>query len=235
MNADTLVWFRREDHAGLVRRLLACLIDAAIIMAVLATPGILLQKMHADGEQASAARTVGASAVMLFGLFVSLLVAAPYHLLLRRTRGGTIGYRLTGVRLITMADAIPSWATLVRRFALSLIIPLLLYALMTPVLVARGQIDTPKHKQTSTPGQTIGGAIMFSIFFVIIFGNYWMIIRDPHRQALHDKWSRTWVVRSGARPAGTGTPIERAWILGPFVLGYWDVDPVEEVANIATV
>jgi len=235
MDADKLVWFQREDHAGLVRRLLACLIDAAIIMAVLATPGILLQRMHADGEQASAARTVGASVVMLFGLFVSLLVAAPYHLLLRRTRGGTIGYRLTGVRLVTMTNAIPSWPTLFRRFALSLIIPLLLYALMTPILVARDQIDTPKHKQAATPGQTVGGAIMFSIFFVIIFGNYWMIIRDPRRQALHDKWSRTWVVRSSARPAGSGTPIERAWIFGPLVLSYWDVDPAPEEATVATV
>ncbi len=234
MNADTFVWFRREDHAGLVRRLLACLIDAAIITAVLMTPLILLQKEQSGGEQTTAARTVGASVVMLFGLFVSLLVAAPYHLLLRRTRRGTIGYRLTGVRLVTMTDAIPSWLTLVRRLALSLVFPLVLYALLTAVLAARGQIDTPKHKQVSPPGQTVGSAIMFSIFSVIIFGNYWMIIRDPRRQALHDKWSRTWVVRSSARPAGVGTPIERAWILGPLVLSYWDVDPAPEPATVAT-
>lgn len=234
MNADPLVWFRYQDHAGIVRRLSACIIDAAIILGVLATPGILIQKMHLDSQEPTAARTVGATAVMLFGLLVSLLVAAPYHLFLRRTRGGTIGYRLAGVRLVTMTDVIPSWSTLIRRFALSLIIPLMLYALMTPVLAARGQLDAPRHKQASTPGQSVVGAIMFSIFFVIIFGNYWMIIRDPRRQALHDKWSRTWVVRSNARPAGAGSPIERAWVFGPLVLSYWDVEPSSEPAPVAT-
>ena len=237
MNADTLVWFRHEDHAGLVRRLVACLIDAGLLLAISSVPPWIAQSTrHGSTPTTTAPVPVSGVAVAILALVLVVIMTAAYHLPLRRTRGGTIGYRLAGQRLVNMAGQTPRWGTLVRRFALSLIFPLLLYALLiAPVLALRGESSTTSHRTASTPGQMIGGAIATTIVLLIALGNYWMIIRDPRRQALHDKWSRTWVVRSEARPAGSGVAIERAWILGPLVLGYWDVEPAEITSTFESV
>ena len=230
-----LVWYRHDDYAGIGRRLVACLIDAAIMLAVLATPGFFVSRMHLAPNAGQEAHPVGRGTLAVFGLALTLLIATPYHLVLRRTRGGTIGYRLAGIRLTTMMDTIPEWGTLARRFALSIILPLAFYAVVSAGMAAQSQPTGQRARPPASMGQAIGSTIMAAIIFAIVFGNYWIVIRDPRRQALHDKWSRTWVARKAARPAGIGRPIERAWILGPLVLPYWDVEPIEsaEAAAVA--
>src|SRR5262249_49970773 len=136
MDEAMFVWYRREDYAGIGRRLIACMIDAAIMLAILATPGVFVSRMHLAPNAAQEAHPIGRGALAVFGLVVTLAVATPYHLILRRTRGGTIGYRLAGIRLTTMMDTIPEWATLARRFALSIILPLAFYAVVSAGMAA---------------------------------------------------------------------------------------------------
>jgi uncharacterized RDD family membrane protein YckC len=236
MQQESLVWYRREDHAGLPRRLLACLVDAAILIAVLSAPGVIVTAMHQQTITAPAPnqRSAGRGTLAVFGLVVLLMIATPYNVFLRGTRGGTVGYRVAGVRLVDMSGGIPARATVLRRYLLSILIPIVFYVLLSAAFAARDQPMTTNAPPRPTAGQSVGGVIFLAIFMALLLGNYWMVIRDPRRQALHDKWSRTWVIRRSAVPAGVGRPIERAWVLGPLVLGYWDVEPLEQTQAATT-
>ena len=50
--------------------------------------------------------------------WVVLVVA--YHVAGRRTRGGTLGYRITGIRLINSENEPPRWGVLIKRFFLGM-------------------------------------------------------------------------------------------------------------------
>jgi uncharacterized RDD family membrane protein YckC len=50
-----------------------------------------------------------------------LAVPLLYHTALRRLRGGTLGYRLMGVRLVNQRGETPSWRTVGLRFLLGVV------------------------------------------------------------------------------------------------------------------
>ncbi|MBN2560862.1 MAG: RDD family protein [Phycisphaerae bacterium] len=49
--------------------------------------------------------------------------------------------------------------------------------------------------------------------------------KDPKRQAVHDQWSGTWLVRKKARPAGPAITAYQTKLLGTYLLTYIDVEP----------
>lgn len=112
-----------------------------------------------------------------------LVFACVYHIGLRRLPGGTLGYRLMGVRLVNEAGAPPEWKVLVKRFLL---------------------------------------AVPFVSFFGV---SYLLCRQNPRRQAFHDRWSGTWVVRKSARPLGPANRVYQSKLLGTFPLTYIDLEP----------
>ena len=51
-----------------------------------------------------------------------LVLAVVYHMALRRTRGGTLGYRVAGIRLVNSENMSPSWRVLIKRFFLGMLL-----------------------------------------------------------------------------------------------------------------
>lgn len=224
METFELVWFRPEDYAGLARRLAACLIDNALIIVGLFVLPWLLTKLMATPPATQPAHKVIPVALLIGAAIFWAIIAIPYHIGMRRTRGGTIGYRLMGIRIIDMRNAVPGTGILFKRLLLSLIFPAGFFVLIAFSTASSGA-KPPTHTQpAASPGQTVLNLVMLVIVVTIVFANYWSVSRSPRRQTQHDRFSATWVVRANAQPAGVGVPVERAWIVGPVVLAYWDVD-----------
>ncbi len=59
-----------------------------------------------------------------------------------------------------------------------------------------------------------------------MFGlSYFVCRRDPKRQATHDQWAGTWVVRRRAKPAGAADVTYQTKFFGTLALTYMDVEP----------
>ncbi len=79
--------------------------------------------------------------------------------------------------------------------------------------------------------RALAGRFLLAVPMALLFlAGYWRILRDRRRQAVHDRWAGTWVVKSGASPAGGAQPVLRSTLVGSMVLTWWDVEPVETVA-----
>src|SRR5262245_46433423 len=91
------VYYARRDYAGLLRRFLILLIDAVVVGAIflvaLVSPVIL-----------GANEQLGVHLVVVAFVGVSFL----YLVILGRTRVGTLGYLLTGVRIVDLRGNPPS-------------------------------------------------------------------------------------------------------------------------------
>jgi len=143
------VYYRREDYAGLWRRLLAAIVDAIVVVAALF------------------ALVIGTpSAASVFLTFIAWLALSFLYLVVcKRTRVRTLGYRLARVRLVDIRGESPRSLRVTFR---------LLLTLMGGYSSALGLVD-----------------------FLWITG-------DDHKQALRDKLAHTYVIRTGAQPAGRG-------------------------------
>lgn len=225
MESIELVWFHPQDYASLGRRLAACLVDNIVVVAAFfAVPWLISKYLPTPATTQPAHKMVTAGLIVAAAIFWAI-IAIPYHIGMRRTRRGTIGYRLAGIRLINMHNARPDTGVLFKRLLLSLVLPGIFAAFIT-FASASSPARPPAHSQPAvSTAQSITNLVMLAIVIIIIFGSYWSVTRSPRRQAQHDRFTGTWVVRAEARPAGVGVPIERAWIVGPVVLAYWDVDP----------
>lgn len=63
---------------------------------------------------------------------------------------------------------------------------------------------------------------------VLFFGvSYVLCPRNPRRQAFHDRWAGTWVVRKRARIAGPAKLAYQTRLIGTVLLTYIDVEPAE--------
>ena len=96
------IYFAPADCAGLFRRFLIAVIDYGIILAV----GAALQSL-AGSNRSSLARPTGAWIVLAFAYFVFL-----------ESRSGTVGYLLTGVRIVTLKGERPPLLRMAFRYLL---------------------------------------------------------------------------------------------------------------------
>jgi len=121
------VYFAPKDYASILRRLIAFLIDLIAVLLIyvvvyMVTALVILPKDVRDmpktpenthvmnAHMKPHARSMG-------WIWLGLTVA--YHILLRTTRGGTLGYRLTRIRLVDMTGRVPVLKALLRRFLLA--------------------------------------------------------------------------------------------------------------------
>ena len=107
------VYFRRQDYAGFGRRLLIVVADGLVAAGFCIPLATALWAVIPSEEQAAAV-TLPACAIVLFFYFVAL----------KRSRIGTLGYRIGGVRIVGLDGQPPGWFALTVR---------LLFAALGPV------------------------------------------------------------------------------------------------------
>lgn len=118
------VYFAPGDYAHLSRRFGVFLIDLSVVLLLAVgamipiTFALTPESVLKSSDAAPTPEVVSPYAKKAFvgGL---LLVGVPYHIALRRLRGGTLGYRLMGVRLVDATGQPPSWRALTKRFLLA--------------------------------------------------------------------------------------------------------------------
>lgn len=190
--ADAVI-FARSDYASLRRRIAAALVDIGVVFAILivlstvamwlVVPPEVWKAPKSPQRQRSISRHMRPINAQLLGGWMAL--CGLYHVGLRRTRGGTLGYRLARVRIVDARGETPPWRALGKRFLLG-----------TPTVP----------------------------FFGI---SYLLCRQNPKRQAFHDQWSGTWVVRRNASPAGPARRSYRTKLFGTYMLTYVDLEPAE--------
>lgn len=151
------VYFAKDDYAHIARRFVAFALDFVFVVviwsvltfALLANAGgtgtrqdIAAGPDSDLGKQDAAEETtLNLKSRQRLPKFTLLLVCLVYQIGMRRLPGGTLGYRLAGIRLVDESGGPPSWRALIKRsciaiaLAMFLCVPLLisyLYALKHP-------------------------------------------------------------------------------------------------------
>ena len=195
--APDAVYFAPKDYASPARRIGSFLIDLLVIVFLFIGIGIAAEfavvpkrvwTMPPSAEKQKLTKHyIKPLQVPLTLAWLGLVVA--YHLLLRLTRGGTLGYRLMRIRLVDKTGRTPQIKTVFKRFLIAL-----------PACMPLG----------------VG---------------YLLCFKTPKRQAIHDRWSGTWLVRCAAVLAGPALTAYNTKLVGTFVLTYIDVEPAPDESS----
>ncbi len=121
------VYYAPKDYASIPRRITSFLLDIFVVVLLIAVASSAVQVSLVPSAVNAMPRSPEKQKLinkylkpvkvpMVLGWFV-LVVA--YHIVLRTTRGGTLGYRLTRIRLVDMAGHVPVLKALLRRFLLA--------------------------------------------------------------------------------------------------------------------
>ncbi|QDV91406.1 RDD family protein [Phycisphaerae bacterium RAS2] len=135
-NGCDYILFAPSDYAGLSRRLIALVIDLAIVIAGVSgiSSAVAARVVPPDVWQvtnrAERQRKMNEAMrpVQLPTTLGCVAFAVIYHVLGRTLRGGTIGYRIAGIRLVDAAGRTPPLAVLFKRFLMAVPFTLLLGA-----------------------------------------------------------------------------------------------------------
>ena len=107
------VYYALRDYAGLGRRLLVLVIDGSVLSLYLVG---LLATYLASGTRSMTVFHAGAASF--------LIVTFLYLVIMQRSRVGTLGYALTGVRIVALDGTRPSIGRMVLRWVFLPIGPL---------------------------------------------------------------------------------------------------------------
>ena len=185
------VYFSDEDYARLPRRLLAFVVDLIVVILLAVVLLVAFQILVVPADVRAMPRSEEQQkrlneAVRPYRIQMLLTAAVPvlaYHVMLRTSRNGTIGYRLAGIRLVTHLGAPPDLRRAGRRFLLAV-----------PACMALAVA-------------------------------YLSTLSDARRQAFHDRWAGTWMVRKHAQPAGPADVQIQIKLFGPWALKYDSLAP----------
>ncbi|MFQ5495329.1 MAG: RDD family protein [Phycisphaerae bacterium] len=188
------VYFAPQDYAPAWRRFAAFFIDLFAVFCILAAlelaaaaavvpRDVFRAPASPERQQLVNEHLKPVKGPVIWGWFILTVI---YHIPFRGTRGGTLGYRIAGIRLVDRTGRPPEMKTLIKRFFLAL------------------------------PG----------CFLLLL--TYLSCFRDPKRQAAHDQWAGTWLVRKRAVPAGPALTEYKTKLFGTFVVTYIDVAPVPD-------
>lgn len=131
------VHFALEDYAKPLRRVGACAVDLIVLILLLAMIGtiaefllvpsdVYLHRPRTPEVQRQISKAIKPAQVP--SVLIWLACCTAYHVPLRRTRGGTLGYRLMGIRLVDASGRTPSMRTLAKRFLIAIPFTMLLGA-----------------------------------------------------------------------------------------------------------
>ncbi len=126
------VWFFPSDYVRLWRRLVVELVDSVVIVVVLlgVTATVVLLDPAEELSDATVAVLISCWAVFIYGYFV----------VLKRSRFGTVGYRLVRVRIVDAYGRPPGLGALTLRLSFGLLGPF-------NVLLDTLWIPFDRHKQ----------------------------------------------------------------------------------------
>ncbi len=121
------VYFDLRDYAHPLKRVVACVVDLALLVALLTGMSAGAATLLVPAEIRSQARTVETQRqinkfmkpVQVPLVLGWLALCITYHVPLRRTRGGTVGHRLVRTRVVDKAGQPPCMRTLLRRFLIA--------------------------------------------------------------------------------------------------------------------
>lgn len=112
MDVASGVYFRREDYAGFWRRLLIDVVDVCVVAASCLTVAATCLVLAGEfGEDFSSSRI---AANVAFASCIA--VVGSYFVILKRSRIGTVGYRVGGVKVVNLHGRPPSWFSMGLRF-----------------------------------------------------------------------------------------------------------------------
>ena len=196
--AEPAVIFDDHDYASGVRRVISALIDLVVSFVLLSLP-IAVGSVLWVPPEVRALEDVAKQQRLTYEAFgparyyatftLALLLPVVYHAAMRMTPVGTLGYILTGIRLVGPDGRRPPFGRILKRMALSLI------------------------------GFVTFGAIFFPCF------------KRRRKQAVHDMFAGTWLVRRGARSGRPGRLVYKTRLLGTYPLTHADVEGMEEEAD----
>jgi uncharacterized RDD family membrane protein YckC len=101
------VYWAPEHYAGLVRRFVIIGVDSVVICFVPAIIIVLVFDLPKNIDQIFSSKT-----------YVFLLFSYLYLAIIKRSEWGTVGYRLTGVRIVNLEGKVPSLWRMTFRFLL---------------------------------------------------------------------------------------------------------------------
>ena len=215
------VVFNPTDYASFGRRVLANIVDVGVMVIVFLSIQLGfalkyvppdLRTMKKSQEQQKLVKKYMApyaSQIML----LSVASFAIYLVPISSLPGGTLGYRLARIRLIDHRGLPPSWWKLIKRL---LIVGLIAIPCSMPFGAVTGKLGS------SNP--LIQGGAMIAGFFAWLMLLYRSCATHERRQAIHDRWVGTWMVRKGAA-AMEGKAFDKAILVGPFLPRHPDVEP----------
>lgn len=150
MSEANVVYFAREDYASFFRRITSFLIDLVVLFLLLSAVTFLIQLMvvpsntlwmkppkEVESMPSSPEKThllkkfmaerqhqidvyMKPVAIQLPANLCIFVLIITYHVGLRMLPGGTLGYRLTGIRLINEKREPPSRRALIKRFLIGI-------------------------------------------------------------------------------------------------------------------
>ena len=101
------VYFASEDYAGLIRRFIIIAVDLVVIYFASLVVIVLFFDLPAHFDQLISSK-----------LYVVLVLSYLYLAIIKRSDWGTVGYRLTGVRIVNLEGKRPSIWQMTFRFLL---------------------------------------------------------------------------------------------------------------------
>lgn len=118
------VYYREQDYARVIRRIPSMLIDLCVVVLIIAVVSSAAQAAYVPRSVVQMPKSPEKTRLLTQFwrpiqkqvLVICAALAVAYHIALRRTRGGTLGYRLLGIRLVDATGRPPPWKTLGKRF-----------------------------------------------------------------------------------------------------------------------
>ncbi len=223
MQADAPpVIFSNDDYASCPRRVASCAVDLVVLALIFSGMQLWFAYKYVPHDVRAMAPSPARQRLFDKHLapvagqisLLSLGVVAIYIIPFRQLRGGGIGYRLLGLRLVDATGNPPSIGALFKR---AVIIGILMFIGLMPA----GMITALAKGM----GPTAKSVVMFAGVVLFMFMAYRPCRTQARRQSVHDRWSGTWIIRNRAQSIGRADMKFHTVFLGTWPIRYIELEP----------
>jgi uncharacterized RDD family membrane protein YckC len=223
MNADTSpVIYSLDDYASCLRRVASCIVDLMVLALIFAGTQLWFAYKYVPPEVRAMASSPAQQQLSNKYLapvagqisLLSLGVVAIYIIPVRQLRGGSIGYRLLGLRLVDATGNPPNLGPLLKR---AIVIGILMFIGLMPA----GMLTALSKGM----GPTAKGAVMLAGIVLFVFMAYRPCLTHVRRQSVHDRWSGTWMIRKRAAAIGRADVKFHTVFFGTWPIRYVELEP----------
>ncbi len=106
LNADEGVYFSPKEYPGIIRRLVILLIDSIVLIIMWVIAAAIFTPTSETNTFFSA----------MLSVFISLFIPFFYLVLIKASKMRTLGFVLTGVKIINFRGQKPTWLEMTLRF-----------------------------------------------------------------------------------------------------------------------